>query len=54
MLRHDPDAELVVEAQDGQKVVDTLDTLRAHFGPPDRLGARACPGWARVSLSHQN
>ena len=27
MLRHDPDAELVAEAQDGQEAVDTLDTL---------------------------
>ena len=36
MLRHDPDAELVAEAQDGQEAVDTLDTLSLRRGPmPD-------------------
>ena len=36
MLRHDPHAELVAEAQDGQEAVDTLDTLSLRRGPmPD-------------------
>lgn len=36
MFRHDPDAELVAEAQDGQEAVDTLDTLSLRRGPmPD-------------------
>ena len=32
MLRHDPDAELVAEAQDGQEAVDKLDTLSLRSG----------------------
>ena len=32
MLRRDPDAELVAEAQDGQEAVDKLDTLSLRSG----------------------
>ena len=36
MLRRDPDAQLVAEAQDGQEAVDALDTLSLRRGPmPD-------------------